>query len=113
MGVWGAPGILDPDRKDRASLHEVSLYSIWNSPSGWFAQVEANWFSQDLRDDPRSGDEFTQVNAFAGYHFNQRRGDISVGLLNIGDQDYKLSPLNPYPEIARDRTFVLRYRVSF
>jgi tetratricopeptide (TPR) repeat protein len=107
---------------DEATLHEISLYGNWNSPSGFFAHLEANWFQQDLTDDPgrvalgaapRNGDEFFQVNAWLGYRFNRNLCELSAGVLNIGGEDYQLSPLSPHAEIARDRTFFMVYRMSF
>lgn len=105
------------DVTNAATLHELSLHANWNSPHGFFARLEANWYKQDLDDHPtqpaRSGDSFWQLNAFAGYRFNRNLGEISLGVLNIGDTGYQLSPLNPYSDIPRERTAVLRCRVSF
>lgn len=107
---------------DEATLHEFSLYGNWNSPLGYFARLEANWFQQDLTDDPtraalgepvRSGDEFFQINAWLGYRFNDNLCELTAGVLNLGDQDYQLSPLSPYAEIVRSRTFFMLCRVSF
>ncbi len=104
--------------RDEAILQELSLYVNWNSPSGFFAHVEANGFHQNLHDDPargasRSGDEFVQFNAWAGYRFNRNLCEIAMGVLNIGDTDYQLSPLNPHAQISRDRTFFVLCRMSF
>ena len=104
--------------KNEATLHEVMLNANWNSPTGLFATAEANWFMQDLDDDPlggapRSGDDFWQFNAFVGYRFNRNLCEVSAGVLNITDNDYRMSPLSPYGTIARDRTAVLRCRFSF
>lgn len=115
----GLPG---GQTRDRATLHELGLSANWNSPRGFFARVEANYFAQQLRDDPaglpagtapRVGDRFWQFNAFTGYRWHRNMCELSTGVLNIGDQDYQLSPLNPYFDIARERTFVLRFRLSF
>jgi hypothetical protein len=38
---------------------------------------------------------------------------VTVGVLNIGDTDYQLSPLTPYGEIVRERTAVVACRLSF
>jgi hypothetical protein len=104
--------------KNEATLHEVLLNANWNSPTGLFATAEANWFMQELDDDPlagpvRSGDDFWQLNAFFGYRFNRNQCEVSAGVLNITDNDYRLSPLSPYGTIARERTAVLRCRFSF
>ncbi|WP_035615971.1 tetratricopeptide repeat protein [Haloferula sp. BvORR071] len=102
---------------DEATLTEVMLSANWNSPTGLFARLEANYFSQDLDDDLsrpyRSGDSFWQFNALAGYRFYQNQCEISAGVLNIGDTDYSLSALNPRQEIVRDRTAVVRCRFTF
>lgn len=118
----GLPSQLAPHVRDRATLHRLSLHADWNSPSGWFARAEANWFHQNLDDDPRGraagttafpDDTLLQFNAFAGYRFHRNLCEVSAGVLNIGDQDYRLSPLTPYSDLARERTFVLRCRLAF
>jgi tetratricopeptide (TPR) repeat protein len=106
------------DLTDEATLTEIMFNANWNSPSGLFARIEANYYHQDLDDDPargltRSGDSFWQFNALAGYRFNRNQAEIAAGVLNIGGTDYQLSPLNPRNEIVRDRTAVLRLRMSF
>ncbi len=103
-------------------LHELGFSVNWNSPSGFVSRVEANFYKQSLHDDlrglapgalPRRGDEFVQFNAFAGYRFNRNLCEISAGFFNLTDQNYQLSPLSPYYDIARQRTFVVRFRLSF
>jgi len=42
-----------------------------------------------------------------------RKVEISVGLLNLTDQNYQLEPLNLYNEMARSRTFTARLLISF
>ncbi|MBL9130541.1 MAG: hypothetical protein JNG86_05040 [Verrucomicrobiaceae bacterium] len=117
--AFGAPNAVV---QDRATLHELGLSLNWNSPSGFFARLEANYYAQSLSDDPRglapgaaprSGDTFWQFNAFAGYRFRRNMCEVSAGFLNLTGQDYSLSPLNPYADLARDKTFVLRCRFSF
>ena len=112
------------DLTDVATLSRISLFADWNSPAGFFAHVEANAYSQDLdRDEtylavnngapPRRGDDFIQLNAWAGYRFNDNSCEVAMGVMNIGDSDYQLSALNPYADIARDRTFFATLRISF
>lgn len=114
------PALIAPaaDLEDEATLYEVMLSANWNSPTGLFARAEANYFSQDLEEDPsrtpfHSGDSFWQFNLLGGYRFNDNQCEISAGVLNIGGTDYSLSPLNPRSEIVRDRTAVLRCRFNF
>ncbi len=117
----GVPTV-NADLKDQATLQKLSFSGNWNSPSGFFASVEANAFAQDLDDDPgnsppgipsRDGDSFWQLNALVGYRFWQNQGSISMGVLNINDADYQLSPLTPYGEIVRERTAVIACRMNF
>ena len=96
-------------------LETVSLHANWNHPSGLFSVLEANWYHQDnsgfLPAEP--GDDFWQFNAFAGCRFWHRRAEVTVGLLNIANQNYQLEPLNLYNEMARGRTFTARLLVTF
>ncbi len=111
-----------PEQKDHATLQELSISGNWNSPSGFFATLEANAFAQDLDADsrgltpattPRDGDSFWQFNALVGYRFWRNQGAVTLGILNIGDTDYQLSPLTPYGEIVRGRTAVIACRLNF
>ena len=114
--------VIAPEVEDQATLHEVSVFGVWNSPGGFFARAEANWFCQNLKDDPRglaagsmprSGDTFWQFNAMLGHRFWSNQGEVSLGVLNIGNTNYQLSPLTPYGELVRARTAVLTCRLSF
>lgn len=106
------------DLTDRAALQELSLYGDWNSPTGFFAHLEVNGFHQSLDEDAarlatRAGDELIQFNAWVGYRFDRNLCEISAGVMNLGNADYHLSPLTPYGNLARDRTFFMVCRLSF
>ena len=47
------------------------------------------------------------------HRFPRRRAEITLGLLNIADQNYKLNPLNIYNELPRERTLAVRFSVHF
>jgi tetratricopeptide (TPR) repeat protein len=103
------------DNRQKATLHQAQLFAIYNHPSGWFGRLEGYWalqsnvgYSPDI-----PGDEIFQLNAYAGYRFRRNYGDITLGFLDINDQDYKLNPLNYYNELPRERTFVARVRLNF
>lgn len=109
---------LQPELKDCGTLNEISLYGNWISPTGWFAHIEANFYDQNIYDQTAisaagNGDQFIQFNAWAGYRFNRNLCEIAAGVMNIGDSDYHLSPINPYGEIVRDRTVFVTCRLSF
>jgi outer membrane receptor for Fe3+-dicitrate len=98
-----------------AILHQVNLFILFNHSCGFFSSFESIWSQQSNQgytpDIP--GDDFWQLNVFAGYRFAQRRAEIRLGILNLTDQDYKLNPLNLTPELPRDRTLSASLRFSF
>jgi hypothetical protein len=110
----------DADRFHDEKLHEVTIYANWNSPTGWFARAEANWYAQDLdgalagaRIDGLPGDDFWQFNVQLGYRFYRNLCEVSAGVLNLSDTDYRISPLTYTRELPRERTFFIRTRLSF
>jgi outer membrane receptor protein involved in Fe transport len=104
-----------PRRNEEALLHELSLDALYNHPCGLFGHFQALWYSQDNKRDAASlaDDEFWQFNLVAGYRFPRRKAEITLGVLNLTDQDYRINPLTPYQELPRDRTFVVRLRINF
>jgi predicted Zn-dependent protease len=96
-------------------LHQISLQLGYNHPSGIFAQVEGLWNRQSNHgyNPDQPGDEFWHFNAFAGYRFYRRKIEAVIGVLNIFDQDYRLSPLNLHANLPRERTFAARLKVAF
>ena len=103
------------DHRQKATLHQGQLFALYNHRSGFFARIEGYWARQSnvgyAPDIP--GDEIFQLNAYAGYRFRRNYGDITLGFLNMMDQDYKLNPLNYYNELPRERTLVARVRLNF
>jgi tetratricopeptide (TPR) repeat protein len=103
------------DRREKATLHQGQLFALYNHRSGFFARIEGYWarqsnvgYSPDI-----PGDDIFQANAYIGYRFRRNFGDITLGFLNMTDQDYKLNPLNYYNELPRERTLVARVRLNF
>ena len=123
------------DRRQDSDLHEVGIQVLYNHPSGFFAQAEANWFQQQNDDQTISGTsrdptrlldpdvtshnlglggaDFWQFNLLAGYRFYRNQCELSCGVLNLNDADYRLSPLNPYLELPRSRTLLVRCKFAF
>lgn len=106
---------IQPRSHPESFLHHVAFHAIYNHRCGFFSQVQALWYGQDNDGFATSepGDEIWQFNGFAGYRFWQRRAEVTLGVLNIADNDYKLEPLNFYNELPRERTFVARLRFKF
>ncbi len=77
-----------------------------------------NLHPQGFQDKPsqgpfREGDDFRRSNVFISYCFNRNFDEASEALLNLTDEDYRLSPPSPYFEVDLVRTFVLRFRAGF
>jgi outer membrane receptor protein involved in Fe transport len=103
------------DSRLKATLHQAQAFVIYNHPSGWFGRLEGYWarqsnvgYSPDI-----PGDEIFQLNAYVGYRFRRNYGAVTLGLLDINDQDYKLNPLNYYNELPRQRTLAVQVRLNF
>ncbi len=104
-----------------ATLHEATIFANYNHHSGFFARADATFYDQEnkgyapgtLSADGATDDQFWMVNAFVGYRFMQNRAEVSVGVLNITDTDYRLNSLNPILDLPRDRTLAVRCRFSF
>jgi tetratricopeptide (TPR) repeat protein len=103
------------DSRVKATLHQGQIFAIYNHPSGWFGRLEGYWARQSnvgyVPDIP--GDEIFQLNAYAGFRFRRNYGSVTLGLLDINDQDYKLNPLNYYNELPRERTLAVQVRLNF
>jgi outer membrane receptor protein involved in Fe transport len=104
-----------PRQNLESVLHTVNLHLNWNHPSGLFSILEGNWYHQNNSgfSPVEPGDDFWQINAYAGCRLFHRRAELSVGVLNLTDQNYRLEPLNLYNEMARSRTFLARLLVTF
>ena len=108
------------DRRDRAVLDELTLNANWNSSDGWFARAEADWLTQDLSAWASGaavasppGDSFWQFSALGGRRFHHNMREVSAGVYNLTDQDYRLSPLDYTRELPRARTVFVKCRVNF
>ena len=42
-----------------------------------------------------------------------RRAELSVGVLNLTDRDYKLNPLTLYNELPRERLLTVSFKFNF
>jgi len=102
-----------PNQRLDATLNQVDLVVVYNHPCGFFARGEAHWYNQSNNTAGEPGDDFWQLNAFAGYRFLHRKAEIALGLLNLTDQNYELNPLNLYNELPRSRTLAFRLQLNF
>jgi tetratricopeptide (TPR) repeat protein len=102
-------------RLDRAELHNVNLFLLYNHTCGFFARAEALIYWQHNVADSAGleDDSFYQVNLWTGWRFPRQRVEFSVGVLNLNDTDYRLNPITPYSELPRERVFATRLLFSF
>ena len=116
------PSSVAPTSKVEGEFNQLQLFATYNDPSGWFARAEAIWFDQHNHGyvPALHGADFWQYNIYAGYRFRRNLGEISLGLLDLADQDYFVNPLNSYyapidfyDTIPRQRTLLVRVRFNF
>src|SRR5205823_1940032 len=107
--------LVDTDRNVSADLHIVTPYLLFNHSSGLFARLETPWYMQQNYGYKTAvaGDDFYQVNFFLGYRFPRHYGELTLGFLNLTDQNYHLNPLSLYAELPRERAFSVRLRLNF
>lgn len=98
-----------------ATLHQVMLFANYNHRCGFFGEFNAVWSQQSNRnytpDIP--GDDFWQFNLYLGYRFKLRHAEARLGLINLGDQDYRLNPLTLYNELPRQRAVTCSFKFYF
>ena len=98
-----------------ATLHQLTLAANVNHPSGFFLRFESNWYYQKNSgyQPALATADFWQHNVLTGYRFPRRYAEITLGLLNLIDKDYRLNPLNLHSELPRGRTFTASVRLNF
>jgi tetratricopeptide (TPR) repeat protein len=103
-------------RIDRAELHNVNLFLLYNHASGFFARAEAQVYWQHNAADSAllgESESLQQVNLWAGWRCPRQRGEVAFGVLNLNDADYILNPVTPYSELPRERVFAARLLFNF
>jgi len=108
-------GLAEFEPQTKGTLNQLDFTAIYNHPSGFFVEGEALWYDQNNSGyiSPEPGDNFWQLNAFAGYRSPGRNVEVAIGLLNIADRSYNLNPLNIYNELPLTRTLAARLQINF
>jgi outer membrane receptor protein involved in Fe transport len=101
----------NPGGSHDAILHQVNLNIVYNHRCGFFARFDSLWSNQQNSNLP--DEDFWQHNLLVGYRSLQRRAEVTLGILNLTDQDYRLNPLTLYSELMRSRTFAASLKLSF
>ncbi len=102
-------------RDELSWLHQIGGYVLYNDPCGFFARFDARYYQQSNQGytPAQQGDDFVQFDLRAGYRFARRRAELSVGILNLTGQDYRLNPLTVYSELPRERVLTTRCSIRF
>jgi Tfp pilus assembly protein PilF len=100
-------------RTNAALLHQLELSARFTHPTGLFAEGAAVWFLQSNEDDAIADENFWQFNVAVGWRFAQRRAELTVGVLNLTDEDYRLDPVNALGDLPRERTFIAQFKFNF
>ncbi|MFN0068182.1 MAG: TonB-dependent receptor domain-containing protein [Limisphaerales bacterium] len=120
--VNGQPEYSDVARQahSESTLHRPAVFAIFNHGSGFFAATDLTWWHQDNANDDSEGTAPAAVedspwnwNAVAGWRSVQRRLEVSTGILNLLNEDHRLSPLSAEGAPPRERTLFVRLRLSF
>ena len=105
-------------RMDEGLLQTLSLDVLANLPNGLFAGGRATWRRQtDLTDTTLGGrlpdEDFWQFDLYAGYRSPRRHFELTLALLNLAGQDYRLHPINAYQDPPRERTLAVTAKFNF
>jgi outer membrane receptor protein involved in Fe transport len=96
-----------------ADLHTLRGSLLYQRADGWFSRFTTIWHRQENPGPaPATDEDFAQLNLFVGYRFPRHLGELTVGVLNLTDRNYGLSPLTPYDELPRERMVYVRLRLQ-
>jgi hypothetical protein len=102
----------------------VPLSLRYFDPSGLFAAMGVTWVHQTVERLPTSPlaagtSEFAPVDAAIGYWLPSRRGQLSLEVRNLFDEEFQYQDMNfqtsqpRSPRFTPERTFFLRLTLSF
>lgn len=105
-------------RSAQADLHRVGGSLLYQRRDGWFGRFALTYLRQEFAHQQLNGAFTTGSESvafgdlFVGWRFPRLRGDLTVGVLNLFNSDYRLSPLTAHEEFVRRRSFYLRFRLN-
>jgi len=93
---------------DEGQLHQMRLFALYNHASGFFARAEVEWYSRTVPSIPWSlqdpifvraktkipSEEFPSGQPFCRLIVPRLHGDLTLGVLNLTGEDYRLNPIN-------------------
>jgi len=103
----------NPSGTQSATLHEINGTVRFFLDCSFLSEFNALWAQQSNCDYTVDlpGDDFWQFNVFVGHRFLARRAEVRLGILNLGDQNFRLNLLNLRAELTRERNFYAGLRL--
>lgn len=100
--------------EEESLLHEIRLRTMYQHRRGLFGQIEASGFFEENEGYTPDGssEQVWQLHAEVGCRFRRRQGEVGIGVVNLTDQDYRLSPLGTGERISRQRAFYVQVRLA-
>lgn len=98
---------------DTAELYQPEAWLQYKLPCGFYTKFIARGLIQDNHTPALQDEAVPQFDLLFGWRFWRQQAEVTLGLLNLTDQDYKLNPLTPFTDIPRERAFLARLRLSF
>ncbi|MBI4658525.1 MAG: TonB-dependent receptor [Verrucomicrobia bacterium] len=105
---------------EEADMHTLRLQALFNAANGWFGRAMALWWWQKdsgeingvARIAAEHDEQHAQFDLEAGWRFPRQYGELSLGVMNLLDDDYRLAPLSAVSELPRERVFFVRLRLN-
>jgi tetratricopeptide (TPR) repeat protein len=93
-------------------LDTMRFQVVVNFPSRAFSRMTSAWYIHGSN--PLSSYPTHQaLDLEVGWRFPRQLGEISTGVLNALDSDYRIDPLTATPELPRSRVLFARLRLNF
>ena len=108
---WGFPA----RTSITGTLQSWETYALYQTAGGFFARCNAIWLHQTNEgySPARPTSDSWHLDLLAGYRFGRRQAELTAGILNLTDEDYRLSPVNLHVEGYRTRTFFTQLKFHF
>lgn len=95
-----------------SELYRSIVNARYQSRYGWFVHTEyQHWYQRNEGYEPElTNDAFPIINLELGYRLRKEHGVIAIGVYNLANQRYELSPLNYFNAPPQGRAFVFSAR---
>ena len=103
-----------PPIRQRSTFQRGSVFALINHPSGFHGRIDGRWLIENNRglDAPWIDRDLFQLDLVIGYRALRQRWQLSLGVLNLTDEDYPRSPFSTFTELPRERTLLVRFGLN-